>query len=65
MEKVLRVDGMTCGHCKASVEGTVSKLEGVESVSVDLDSKEVKVVGENLDLEKIKEAIEEIGFDVN
>ncbi len=64
MEKVLRVNGMTCGHCKASVEEVLSKLGGVDSVDVNLDSKEVRVVGEGLKDEDLKAAIEEIGFDV-
>jgi len=64
MEKILRVNGMTCGHCKASVEGVVSKLDGVDSVDVDLDSKEVKVAGDGFNDEAIRAAIEEIGFEV-
>ncbi len=64
MEKLLKVNGMTCGHCKAAVTESLKALDGVSSVDVNLDSKEVKVEGENLDLSKLKTAIEDIGFEV-
>ena len=37
------VVGMTCGHCVRSVEGEVGKIDGVESVSVELESGTVTV----------------------
>lgn len=32
------VDGMTCGHCVASVTEEVSAIEGVDEVTVDLNA---------------------------
>jgi len=32
------VDGMTCSHCVSSVTEEISELEGVQSVSVDLNA---------------------------
>ena len=40
---VHRVEGMTCGHCVASVSGEISKLHGVTDVAVDLDTGEVTI----------------------
>lgn len=60
----LSVPGMTCGHCEAAVEQEVGALDGVVEVSVDLDSKHVVVVGEQLDRDAIVAAIDEAGFDV-
>ena len=37
------VPGMTCGHCKAAVEGEIGKLTNVTSVAVDLDTCEVAI----------------------
>src|SRR3546814_6038248 len=37
------VNGMTCGHCVASVTEEVSKLDGVTAVDVDLSSGRVTV----------------------
>ena len=61
--RVYSVPGMTCGHCKASIEGEVNKLEGIEHVVVDLDAKTVSVDGAPSD-EAIRAAIDEAGFDI-
>ena len=34
MQKVFLLDGLDCAHCAAKIETAVSKLEGVQSVSV-------------------------------
>jgi copper chaperone CopZ len=59
----IAVNGMTCGHCKNSVETAVGKLEGVEEVTVDLSRKEVTVTGSQIDLEKVKTIIEQLGYE--
>lgn len=63
-ELTLTVPGMTCGHCKMSVEREVGKLAGVGSVNVDLDNKLVTVSGDHLDRAEIVAAIDEAGFEV-
>ncbi|MGA0329841.1 MAG: heavy-metal-associated domain-containing protein, partial [Ilumatobacteraceae bacterium] len=35
------VPGMTCGHCEQAVSTELSKIIGVTSVTVDLESKRV------------------------
>ncbi|HJV16973.1 MAG TPA: copper chaperone CopZ [Bacillales bacterium] len=67
MEKVtLNVHGMSCGHCVKAVEGSVGTLEGVSSVAVDLKAKTVEVVfnQQEVTLDKIKETIDDQGYDV-
>jgi copper chaperone len=59
----LSVPGMSCGHCEASVKSEVGKVTGVESVSVDLDSKDVVVSGDALDLDAIIAAVDEAGYE--
>ena len=42
MEKVtLNVQGMSCGHCVRSVEGSVRELDGVNEVKVHLEAGKV------------------------
>jgi copper chaperone len=43
VREVLAVPEVTCQHCVAAIEGAVGSLEGVESVKVDLDRKDVTV----------------------
>ncbi|MFC2947051.1 copper chaperone CopZ [Virgibacillus sediminis] len=66
METTLNVKGMTCGHCKMSVEGALKNLEGVNSAEVDLGSGKVKVAYEEgkVTVEDMREAVEDQGYDV-
>ena len=57
------VPGMHCSHCEAAVTEEISAVDGVESVAVDLASKRVEVVGEELDDAAIRAAIEEAGYE--
>ena len=66
MEMVIKVEGMTCNHCKMAVEGAVKKLNGVLDAKVNLADKNVTVSlneGE-VTLEQLKAAIEDQGYDV-
>ena len=64
--KTLDVKGMTCGHCKMSVEGALNKLDGVTAAEVDLGSGKVEVTYDEtkISLENMKEAVEDQGYDV-
>jgi len=67
MEKlILKVDGMSCEHCKNAITKAVSALPGVSSVDIDLDKKTVTVQHDPAlaTLEKIKSAITELDYDV-
>lgn len=64
-EKIqLNVEGMSCGHCVKAVENSVGDLNGVQSVSVNLEKGLVDVDYDNTKVttENIKEAIEEEGY---
>ncbi|WP_020527477.1 permease [Flexithrix dorotheae] len=64
MENVtIKVKGMTCNHCKMNVEKNLSQLEGIENSEVDLSSSSVAISGNNLDINKIKTKVEEIGYE--
>lgn len=39
MTHKFKISGMTCGGCRGSVENTLKKVEGVSSVSVNLQEK--------------------------
>ena len=57
-----RIKGMTCPHCQASVERNLSKLPGVESVTVDLAGGTATVSGKH-DREAAIALIRDIGFE--
>lgn len=62
----LNVKGMSCGHCVKAVEGSVGALEGVNEVKVNLEAGQVDVSFEDgkVTVNKIKEAIDDQGYDV-
>jgi Cu+-exporting ATPase len=60
----LRVNGMTCTNCAATVSKTLEK-SGMTNVNVDLGSAEVSFVNPTaLDLQVIIKQIDEIGYEV-
>ena len=58
-----RIKGMTCPHCQASVERNLSKLPGVDSVTVNLSAGTASVAGEH-DRASAEALIRDIGFDI-
>ena len=62
-EKRFDVRGMSCGHCRAAVEGEVGALAGVTGVHVDLAANTVTVAG-TAPTAQIVEAIVEAGYEV-
>ena len=66
MQKVLKVEGMTCQHCIQTVTETVGKMMGVEKVEVSLEQKEVTIDFDELQTqtEVISAQIIEAGFEV-
>ena len=61
--RTFNVPGISCGHCKNAIEAEVGALEGVSSVDVDIDTKQV-TVDASADDAQIREAIEEAGYEV-
>lgn len=64
--QMLKVDGMSCVHCENAVKTAVGALTGVSKVTVDLAAKTVAVEFDaaKVNMEAIKNAIEEQGYDV-
>lgn len=60
---LLKVSGMTCGHCVAAVTRAVRAIPAVEAVSVDLERGEVAVQG-HPDAAAVREAITAEGYEV-
>lgn len=65
METILKVNGMTCGHCKAAVTKAVESVSDTNNIVVSLENKEVSFKHLESDtVEKVKEAIEDQGYDI-
>jgi len=57
-----RVEGMTCDHCKATVENGLKGLEGVREVLADRTNNLVSVQADTISEEQIRESIEKLGY---
>lgn len=63
--EVLKVSGMTCNHCKHSVETALKDLPGVVNAVVDLAKGEVAVeTNSAVSKDAYREAIEEAGYEL-
>lgn len=61
----LFIKGMMCGHCKMRVENSLSSLNGVESVEVDLETGTAEIKSSKvIEFAILKEAIEDAGYDL-
>jgi copper chaperone len=66
IEKTLSVEGMSCAHCKAAVEGELKALPGIEKANaiVAMGAVEVRYDESKVGTEDLKSAIEEAGYKV-
>ena len=66
MEKVkgisVKVTGMTCSHCEANVKQNLEALTGISNVVADNRSETVKITGSNINLEKVQETVDGLGY---
>lgn len=61
----IKINGMVCEGCENRVKSAVSLMDGVENVDANHNTGIVTVnVKEDLDIAKIKEKIEDLGYDV-
>ena len=63
---VIGIEGMSCDHCRRTVEQEVGLMDGVSRVAVDLGKKqaEVKFDPQTVSLDEIKSKIIEAGYQV-
>ena len=63
-EATIKIEGMSCGHCKASATNAISAVDGVSAVEVSLENKQATVSydSEKTNEDAIKAAIVEAGY---
>jgi uncharacterized membrane protein YraQ (UPF0718 family)/copper chaperone CopZ len=59
--KIYKIDGMTCSHCKISIERSLLRLKGVTSVQVNLNKGIACVEGTPNDAD-VQKIVEELGY---
>ncbi|HEY3428987.1 MAG TPA: heavy-metal-associated domain-containing protein [Acidimicrobiia bacterium] len=66
MNTTLNVPTISCDHCKDTIEGAVGRLEGIETVQVDVEQRIVAVAFDDtaISLPQIVAALDEAGYEV-
>jgi len=59
---ILKVEGMSCGHCVASVKKSLEAVATVSEATPDLTSGLVRVRGDHLDVTDLIRVVEQAGF---
>ena len=62
---IMKVEGMHCQNCVKAVTEAVSALTGAKGVEVSLEKGQVKWDEMGVSEEKVKEVIEDIGFEAH
>ncbi|MAL99316.1 MAG: heavy metal-binding protein [Alteromonadaceae bacterium] len=63
---MLKIKGMTCGHCQRAVTQALENVDGVKSAVVDLEAGTAAVqASESTATEALLEAVREEGYDAN
>ncbi|SKA96749.1 Copper chaperone CopZ [Paucidesulfovibrio gracilis DSM 16080] len=63
-EKQITVKGMSCEHCRAAVTKAVQDVDGVENVTVNLDTGRVTYAADDEKDALIRQSVEQAGYDV-
>jgi len=61
MSTLFNVENMKCGGCSANVEKALASIDAIQSVSVDLEAKTVRVEGD-VDAASIAKIITDAGY---
>lgn len=61
---VLRIEGMTCGHCAMAVTRALKQVAGVSDVQVDLPGKAARVTHSGVAAAALQAAVENEGYQV-
>lgn len=64
MSNKIKVEGMTCNHCKMNVENGIKSVAGVSGTNIDIRTGEVIIEGENVDLQAVKQTVDGLGYKV-
>ena len=59
------VPEISCDHCKSTIVNTLSSVENIESVDVDVQTKNVTLVSsEEINLDLVKSLLDEQGYTI-
>lgn len=63
-EIILNVKGMMCEGCENRIKNALSNTEGIKNIVANHKEGTVTITAVNIDIDKVKEKIEDMGFEV-
>lgn len=60
--KTVAVLGMTCNHCKATVENNLRNIPGIKEITVDLQKEQAIISADKINLDLVKSTVEGLGY---
>ncbi len=60
--QIYRVEGMTCNHCKASVENGIREIDKDLDIFADPSDNELRISGGAVSAEEVKKKVESLGY---
>ena len=58
------VKGMTCNHCKQTVAEAINACDGIQDVTINLESGQTFIYGNNINKQQIITSINNVGFSI-
>ena len=66
IEKTINIEGMKCEGCVKRIENILNSIKEVSTSKVSLENKQAKIIlKKDIDINIIKDKIEQLGFKVN
>lgn len=62
MQKMVKIDGMSCEHCANSVKAALRDIPGINNVDVNVRAGQATVEGSGFDDNDLRQAIEDKGY---
>jgi hypothetical protein len=60
--QIISVEEMTCPHCEANVTRNLTQLYGIDEVTADRNTAQVKITGATINLAEIEQVITDLGY---
>lgn len=57
----IKINGMSCNHCKMAVEQALEKISGIKSFAVDLEKGEAQITGDP-EPKQVVDSINKLGY---
>lgn len=63
-ETIIKVQGMACEGCEKRIQNALKNMEGIENVVANHKEGTVIIKVNEIDIDKVKERIKDLGFTV-